>query len=256
MKKCRIFFKGSSAEKKFLEKQLKKGYLLRQVNCFVYRFEKTAYNVDCDVDIEFAKENDNLKWIKENQVVEKIIEKPLLLSDTKIIYSYLKVKPKTEILNDTHGIEQAYLNRLLNRIYLFNGLATIIPILIIGISIAVESFQPMPMTAVMSIGIVWVINVILIIKIYKRINQLGVDNTIYGPEITITIEDVQEKPNIEELRFLGNWRYVTYKNGIYYYRLISNFSSANIRDEVSNYLNIDRKKVKVISFYPSLSEIM
>lgn len=170
--------------------------------------------------------------------------------------SYLKVKSKTEILNDTRNIEQKYLERLLNRIYVLNGLDMIIPILIIGISVTVESFQPLPIAAVISIGIIWLINIMLINKIYKRMDQLGVDNTIYSPEITITIEEIQKKPNMEGLKFLGNWRYVTYNNGIYYYRLISNFSSASIRDEVSSYLDIDRKKVKVVSVYPSLYEIM
>ncbi|WP_368264608.1 hypothetical protein, partial [Enterococcus innesii] len=97
--------------------------------------------------------------------------------------------------------------------------------------------------------LVWLIIFIFSKKISNRLDDLGDEENVFSPEITVIITtNSKEKPNLEKnLSALGHWRYVTTKQTSHYFRLSSSFSEEVLKNEISSYLSIPIERIQITS---------
>ncbi|HIE4080259.1 TPA: hypothetical protein ACXOG9_001028 [Enterococcus faecalis] len=167
--------------------------------------------------------------MEDNQFKKMFAKK--ILANYKAIYSYTdSQKCYLEILNDTGGIEIDYLTKLKNRLITINIISSVVLVLL--------TINDMPNLygsfIICCMFLVWLIIFIFFKKISNRLDDLGGEENVFSPEITVIITtNSKEKPSLEKnLSALGHWRYVTTKQTSHYFRLSSSFSDEVLKKEI------------------------
>ena len=248
MKLFRIFFKGSSAEKNFINKQKDNGYVLEKIHFNFYTFKKDSNIKDTTLQIEYKKDSDDFEF-ENNKCIAKMVVKNLALANYKVIYSYItSSNDYLEVLNDTNDIEIDYLTKLRNRLLTINVFSAVGLILLWFFLIINDMPSLVKNSVIGCVFLVWLIISIFSKKLSNRLDDLGDEENVFSPEITVIITtNSKEKPNLEKnLSALGHWRYVTTKQTSHYFRLSSSFSEEVLKNEISSYLSIPIERIQII----------
>lgn len=247
MKKIRLFLKGSTAEKDFLTEQKNNGYVLSHVRNGVYTFNEDNDIKNTILQIEFLTADMNLNDLIESNTVKKLVEKHLLFSEYKIIYSYLSIQNEySHILNGTSDIEADYLKKIKSRLFIYNLAVTLLSILLWFLITLYDKNSFLAALPICFMFFIWITLFAYDLRMNKRIESLSLEESSYSPEITIVIHNTNEKPAIADLSYLGKWRYVSSKKHSHYYRLSTNFSEEQLKNEISSYLDVSQANIQVI----------
>ncbi|MFB1052005.1 hypothetical protein [Paraliobacillus sp. JSM ZJ581] len=252
MKRLKFSFKGNLSEKDFLIKQKDKGFILDSVDRGVYYFSKNDQLKNSSLQIEFFQADMETKDLANNNLIKKVVEKDLLFSNYKIIYSYINENNDSHlnILNDTNDIEANYLKKIRKKMIAFYQISTVLFVLLsvlLGLNERTFIFFVIP---ILFMALTWIILAIGISKFTKRINLLTNNEKSFSPERTVIITYEKDKPEVESvLSYLGSWRYVSSNKNSHYYRLSSKFSETQLKNDISSYLDIKEDDVQIISIF-------
>ncbi|WP_182201154.1 hypothetical protein [Paraliobacillus salinarum] len=250
MKKFKFFFKGSQSEKNYLTKQKDKGFILDSVDRGVYQFSKNDQLNNSSLQVEFFEADMETKGLANNNLIKKIVEKDLVSSNYKIIYSYLNENNVDDlnVLNDTKDMEENYLREIRKKFILLYQISTVVFVLLsfmLGMNERTFDFFLIP---IFLMFLTWGVLTIGTWKFTKRINSFTNNEKSISPERTVIITYEKERPEIEsDLSYLGSWRYSTSKKNSHYYRLSSQFSETQLKNDISSYLDIKEDDVQIIS---------
>ncbi|MHD0398521.1 hypothetical protein ACY2DA_11825 [Staphylococcus simulans] len=251
MKKFKLVFKGTSSERKFLEKKKAEGYYLTGVINGVYTFKHNPDVKDTQLQTHFV-ETKHLKHeqnIEENSPFFAFTTKKLDLSKYTIIYSYLKDKDNP-IYNstDTKLIENHYLKHLQN---ILLGITMAIMFICLGLWMYMiqQNYEnatiALPLKFMSPILFFSLVLALILSYRIRRTCPTHVDEIYLSYSISIQTKD--GKPDIQPLQHLGAWRFVTEKNGKYYYNLYSKQPKEVLTNTLSKTLNIQSDHIFVYS---------
>lgn len=240
MKKFRLFFKGSPKELHFIDKWKQRGYFLTSIKHFVYTFEASSVVENAVLAVEYTDKKTPTNP-EENPTLIHSLQKKLLFEDFHIIYTYYRGNDKNYILNDTPEIEMNYLDELAKRLLMALNLITFIGVLsLISSKRYLASIVPFA----------WLCYAIFSAKISKRhkiaskqTNSLENDSRT---TLTVVMKNQSEKPTIDDLVYLGKWRFVTQRKNEYYYKLTTNFSDEEVKNEVCAFFSINPEDVSIV----------
>lgn len=251
MKKLKLVFKGSPSERKFLEQKKAEGYYLTGVINDVYTFKHNPAVKDTQLQTHFI-ETKHLKHkikIKDTSPFFAITTKKLDLSKYTIIYSYLKEKDNP-IYNstDTKMIENRYLKHLQN-IFLSITLAFMFICLGLWVYLLQQNYE----NSMIALPLKFMLFTFFILLVLTLIINHRIKITCPTPideiylSYSVSIQSKNGKPNIQPLQNLGAWRFVTEKNGKYYYNLYSKQPKDVLVSTLSNTLNIQSDRIFIYS---------
>lgn len=249
MKKFRLYFKGSVSELAFLNREKNNGYFLDDIHLGVYSFSKNEAWQNTALQKEIFEAG---TMPEPDKMIKKTVVKTLALPAYRIMYSYVEGADANElaVINETNDVEATYLKRLDNRCFLISILVFIASVvsMIFTFNTAV-TLIPGLLASVAAI-IYYSTNAY---KIAKRLDLVQPDRDNVRPEITITLKNLPEKPDLTDLAYLGKWRYITSKNGNHFYRLKTNYRQDRVKEEIIAYLNITPEQLSLVDsmgFWP------
>ena len=242
MKKFRLFFKGSPKEVQFLRTQMKQGKILTGLHFGVYTFADQPDWKNLQLQTEIL---DSTLQPAKTSMVKQTVEKKLALRHFKIMYSYIAADSSTsiEIINETNDLEAAYLRHLDNRIFLFSALvllASIVGIIVLEMNGISAHLLEIPLLLAI------IAYFTSTHKFSKRLKVLNPAGEKERPEMTIAFKNLTHQPDMTELDYLGRWRYITVKDGVYYYRLSSNYARDYITDEILGNLSLKKEQLSIV----------
>lgn len=252
MKNIKFYFKGSPSEIRYLEKQQKEGYVLKDIQNNIYTFEKDPEVQNTTLRVTFARTKD-LEESSQNKSKApflSVFAKKLFYSKYTVLYSYLKNNddPIYSTISDTKNIEHEYLS-------FFKRINFTLAILTMIICVALWSYYTaigkpsstikIPMQIMLMI---FLITLLFRILINRRIRKScpKLHDELYL-SYSVSIKNESEFPNIDSLKYLGAWRYQTEKDGKHYYSLLSKEPKETIISAIQKELNLSDENIYVYS---------
>lgn len=257
MKEFKWLSTGSILEKKYLEKKLSEGYILDRKRGGFYYFETILQDPSSlKLILEYTSNdvNDEMQNMLMEFGVVHLSIKRLKNSSFSLLYMYCEEKMDAHfLLVDSAKNEQKYIKRKQDILSNMNPIISLCFAVIWAVMfLIIRKPSYVYYIPILLLFTFWIFIQWKNTRLNRRYDKLslltGDSRPFVGPGWLIGLEKMEQSPNIEKLKFMGEWNSpVVAKNGRdYYYRLQTNLSEEEIQENLVDILHISKDQIKIV----------